>query len=132
MSDADSPSPLIFLETAFSRPCAAAGQGRKRPTFPIAAFSQDAAKSGRRTQTVVLNTIVFPFPLDHLCETSKVATGMNRKANAVRRCTQTKAVLSQGKRLSEIFYQVATYATNTFSIFESGTSQEGNFSKGET
>jgi len=119
MSDASPLSPPVFLETAFCRPCAAAGRGRKRPTFPIAAFSQDAAKFRRRTQTVVLNTIVFPFPLDRLWETSKVATGMNRKVNAMRRCSQMKAVLPQNGRLSEFFYQVA----------HPRTQRSGNFHK---
>jgi hypothetical protein len=42
-----------------------------------------------------------------------------------------KAVLPQGERPSEFFYQVARPRTKNFSIFTGGTNHENNFSKGE-
>lgn len=79
--DADQPFPPMLLATMPFVFFAAEGQERKHPTFSIAAFSQDAAKNGGRTQTVVLNTIVCLFWLDSRPQISKVAAGMNWQAS---------------------------------------------------
>lgn len=79
--DADQPFPPMLLATMPFVFFAAEGREQKRPTFSIAAFSQDAAKNGGRTQTVVLNTIVCLFRLDSRLKEPKVATGMHWQAS---------------------------------------------------